>query len=429
MSIAKLAVEESHALPLVHFQVVIPEGSLLDPEGREGLTRLSARLLRRGTRLRDTQAIEETIDSLGAELSIDTTPSFVRISGSVIKRSLAPMLALVGELLREPSFPEEELAQLKRESLAALLEFTDNDAGLCATHFRRALFHGHPYARSTLGTRASIEGIEHAQVVARYREGLARQARLVTLAGDVSAAEAEALVKEHLDGPEAVRTARAAPPEPTARAGRHLRIVDKPERTQTQIQIGGLGTHPRDPDHTALLVGNAVFGGTFTSRLTRAVRSERGWSYGASSRLGIDRVREAFNMWTFPAAKDAAACIALELSLLGEWIEGGIREEELAFAKSYLIKGHAFSVDTADKRADQALDVWLYDLPADYFSSYTSRIAQVTLEQVNRALLRRLSTRDLVIAVLATEADIGAELRALPDLASVESVRFDADAS
>jgi zinc protease len=428
VSIAKFLVEESHALPLVHFQVVIPEGSLLDPVGREGLTRLSARLLRRGTRLRDAQAIEEAIDSLGAELSIDTTPSFVRIAGSVIKRSLGPMLALVGELLREPSFPEAELAQLKRESLAALLELTDNDAGLCATHFRRALFRGHPYARSALGTRASIESIEHAEVVARYREGLARQARFVTLAGDVSAAEAEALVKEHLDSAEATRTARTAPPQPSAREGRHLRIVDKPERTQTQIQIGSLGTHPHDPDHTALLMGNAVFGGTFTARLMRAVRSERGWSYGASSRLAIDRVREAFSMWTFPAAKDAAACIALELSLLAEWIEGGIREDELAFAKSYLVKSHAFSVDTADKRADQALDVWLYDLPPDYFSGYTARIAEVTTEQVKQALTRRLSPKDLVIAVLATEPDIGAELRALPDLASVESVRFDADA-
>ncbi len=429
MSFSKFLVEESHALPLVHFQVVIPDGSLLDPIGREGLTRLSARLLRRGTRHRDAQAIDEAIDALGAELSIDTTPSFVRIAGSVIKRSLAPTLALVGELLREPSFPEAELAQLKRESLAALLELTDNDAGLCATHFRRALFRGHPYARSSLGTRSSIEAVEHAQVVARFSEGLAKKARIVALSGDVTYAQAEALAKEHLDSPQATSTTRVVPPAPSMRKGRHLTIIDKPERTQTQIQIGSLGTHPHDADHTALLVGNAVFGGTFTARLMRAVRSERGWSYGASSRLAIDRVREAFSIWTFPAAQDAGPCIELELSLLQDWIEGGIREEELAFAKSYLIKSHAFSVDTADKRADQAVDVCLYDLPSDYFSAYTARIADVTSAQVNQALQRRLSAKDLVLAVLATEADIGDKLRALPNLASVESVRFDVDAS
>jgi zinc protease len=422
-------VEESHALPLVHFQVVIPEGSLQDPVGKEGLTRLSARLLRRGTATRDSRTIEEAIDALGAELSIDTTPSFLRVAGSVIRRNLEPVLALVSELLNAPSFPEAEFAQLKRESLAALLELTDNDQGLCATQLRRALFHGHPYGRSSIGTKTTLTAIEHAEVVARYREGLAHLPRTAAFSGDITRAEAERLALAHLSTREPRETARSRPPEPSQRAGRHLVIVDKPERTQTQIQIGRLGTHPHDDDHTALLVGNAVFGGTFTARLMKAVRSERGWSYGASSRLAIDRVREAFTMWTFPAAQDAAPCIELELSLLETWIEDGIREEELAFAKSYLIKSHAFSVDTADKRVEQAVDVWLYDLPSDYFSGYTKRIADVTLADVNTALKRRLSAKDLVITVLATASELGDALRSLPGLESTRVVSFDADAT
>jgi zinc protease len=422
-------VEESHALPLVHFQVVIPEGSLQDALGKEGLTRLSARLLRRGTSVRDSRAIEEAIDALGAELSIDTSPSFVRVAGSVIRRNLEPVLALVSELLNEPSFPEAEFAQLKRESLAALLELTDNDQGLCATQLRRALFQGHPYGRSSLGTRTSLLAIEHAEVVARYRDGLAHLPRTAAFSGDITRAEAERLALAHLSTRHARETARARPPEPSQREGRHLVIVDKPERTQTQIQIGRLGTYPHDDDHTALLVGNAVFGGTFTARLMRAVRSERGWSYGASSRLAIDRVREAFTIWTFPAAQDAVACIALELALLETWIDDGIREEELAFAKSYLIKSHAFSVDTADKRVEQAVDVWLYDLPSDYFSAYTKRIENVSLADVNNALKRRLSAKDLVITVLATESELGDALRSLPGLQSTRVVSFDVDAT
>jgi zinc protease len=217
-------------------------------------------------------------------------------------------------------------------------------------------------------------------------------------------------------------------PEPPTRKGRHLTIVDKPERSQTQIQIGRLGTHPRDPDHTALAVGNAVFGGAFTSRLMRAVRSERGWSYGASSRLAIDRVREAWSMWTFPAAGDAAACIELQLSLMEQWIDQGITAEELAFAKSYLVKSYAFALDTADKRLEQAMEVRLYDLPGDYFKGYIERVSKVTLEQVNAALKARLAPQDLVFSVLATESQVGEALRKLPKLDSVTVVPFDQDA-
>jgi zinc protease len=423
----KLLVEESHDLPLVHFQVVLPRGALSDPPGREGLTRLAARMLRRGTRRRATREIEDAIDGLGGELSIDTSPSYVRFTGSVIRKSLEPMLALVGELLREPSFPAAELELLKRETLAALVELCDSDAGLCSTYFRRALFRGHPYSRPVIGRRSSLEPIDLEQVVAHYQHTLARASRVVAFSGDIRPEEAERLTREHLAEPPGADGTRLPVPEPSMRPGRHLTIIDKPERTQTQIQIGRLGTHPRDADHTALLVGNAVFGGVFSSRLMKAVRSERGWSYGASSRLSIDRVREGFGMWTFPAATDAAACIALELELMEKWVEQGIDEDELAFAKSCMIKSYAFAVDTAEKRLEQAVELLLLDLPPDYFSGYVGRIADVQRGEVNEALRARLSPRDLVLAVLATERELGPVLRALPELASVEVIPFDQD--
>lgn len=424
----QLLVEESHDLPLVHFQVIIPSGSIEDPEGREGLTRLSARLLRRGTTRRDTRTIEETIDALGAELSIDSSPGFVRLAGSTIQRSLEPLLALVGEILHSPSLPEEELAQLKRETLAALLELTDSDQALAGIHFRRALFRGHPYGRPGLGTRATLARIDLDQVVARFRNGLAPRARLIGFSGAITQARAEELAAKYLSDARSTLPS-VVPPEPTMPNGRLLRIVDKPERTQTQIQIGCLASHPHDADHVPLLVGNAVFGGAFTARLMRAVRSERGWSYGASSRLGLDRIREAWSMWTFPAATDAAACIALQLQLMQEWVEHGITPEELAFAKSYLIKSHAFSIDTADKRLEQRMEVLLYDLPADYFSAFTDHVQAVTLEEVNRALANRLSTRDLVLSVVATHTELGAALREAIQPARVEVVPYDADAA
>jgi zinc protease len=169
-----------------------------------------------------------------------------------------------------------------------------------------------------------------------------------------------------------------------------------------------------------------VFGGAFTARLMREVRSERGWSYGASSRLAIDRVRDAWSMWTFPAATDAAACIGLQLQLMEAWVEGGITDEELSFGKSYLVKSYAFATDTADKRLEQAVEVELYDLPRDYFSGYTTRIEAVTSEEVKRAVATRLDPRDLALSVVATDADIGEALRALPGVESTEVVPFDA---
>jgi zinc protease len=425
----RLFVEENHDLPLVHFQLVLPTGTIADPEGTEGLTRITARMLRRGTRTRSAADIEDLIDGLGAELGVDVATGFMRFSGSALTRSLPAVLALVAEMLAEPTLPAGELSLLLRETEASLLELTDNDQALASMHFRRALFEGHPYGRPSVGTRKSLARVDLEAVHTRYRSGIAGVRPQLALAGDVTRAEAERLYSQLFAGLGAAPGPLASLPELPERHGRKLRIVDKPERTQTQIMIGRLGTHAHDPDHTALVVGNAVFGGTFTSRLMRAVRSERGWSYGASSRLALDRTRDAFSMWTFPQASDAAACVALELTLLEELLERGIDDAELAFAQSYLAKSFAFATDTADKRLEQAVDVQLYDLPADYFTRYVERVRAVTRDEVNAALRARLSAEDLVVAAVATDADIGAALRAPPRIAEVEVVPFDADAS
>jgi zinc protease len=383
--------------------------------------------MRRGTERQTTQALEERIDALGADFSIETSVNHVRLAGSVISRSLEPMLALVGEIMQLPALSEHELNLLKRETLAALVELTDNDGSLSSIHFRRALFAGHAFARPGVGTARSIATITLDDVRRTYQDRLRVTRPIVGFAGDVTQARAEELVRLYLHHPQRTVDARIVPDVPSVREGRHLRLVDKPERTQTQIQIGRLGTHPHDEDHIPLVVANAVFGGAFTARLMRAIRSERGWSYGASSRLAIGQVRDAWSMWTFPAAADAAACIALQLELMERWVAEGISDEELAFAKSYLVKSYAFATDTADKRLEQKMEIALYDLPPDYFSSYTARVDAVTRTQASESVAQRLSPSSLVFSVVATEEDIGPALRNLPGLTSFESIAFDQD--
>ncbi len=207
--------------------------------------------------------------------------------------------------------------------------------------------------------------------------------------------------------------------------GRHLVFVDKPERTQRQMVIGGLGTDVRDPDHIPLVVANTVFGGTFTSRLMQEVRAKRGWSYGASSRVGFDRQRDAFTMWTAPAATDAASCLALELELLHAFRSEGITQAELDFVKRYLVRSHAFEIDTARKRVHQRLEVELFGLPVDYHESYLPKVEAVTVESANEAVTARLSEDDLVIGVAGTHAEIGEAIaKAIPGVGGVMVVPF-----
>jgi zinc protease len=144
--------------------------------------------------------------------------------------------------------------------------------------------------------------------------------------------------------------------------------------------------------------------------------------------LPYDRRRQTFSMWTFPKAADAAECIKLELELLAKWREDGITDDELSWCKGYLVRSHAFAIDTASKRVGLLLDTALYDLPPGYHSGYLDAIKAVTREAANRAVRERISSDNLVLTVVGTEPVIGDGVRgAVANLSHHEVVPYDAE--
>jgi len=426
---ARLFVEESHVLPIVSVVVALRTGSAHDPDGKEGLSRVTARMLRRGCAGMSALAVEEAIDRLGAELGFDVAASSTAVAGQVLARNLGAFVELVAKMLGAPTFAADEVERLLRETRAELLESLDNDRGLADRFFRRRLFAGHRYGRASRGTAATLAVLDRDAVRAHHAKHFVRGNVVVAMAGDVTADEAERLARVLVDALPTSAAPADVLDDPAPVSGRHLVFVDKPERTQTQILVGSLGTSAHDPDHVALSVANAIFGGTFTSRLTREVRGKRGWSYGASSRLGVDRKRHSFVMWTFPAATDAAPCVALELDLLEKLVSAGVTERELRFIERYLTRSWAFEVDTAQKRVHHALDVELLGLPADYYARYVDHVKAVTLDAANAALRARLDPKNLVIAVVGTaQTTLDGVRKAIPDLESEEIVPYDVEA-
>jgi zinc protease len=398
--------EPSHAVPLVSIVVALRGGSAQDPEGKSGLTRIAMRMLRRGCKGMTAEQIDFRIDVLGAEMAVDTSASTVAIHAQVIARNLDAFLDLLVLMLTTPTFPEEELGRLKRETIAEIIEGRDSDRLVAQKAMQRTFFEGHPYARNAGGTTGSVAAIGRDDVAAFYRRHVVQGNLVVAFAGDVTADRATELARKLVAPLPAGTAAGDGVPEPTMRPGRRLLVVDKPERTQTQILVGTMGTSPHDEDHTALVIANAIFGGTFTSRLMREVRSKRGWSYGASARTSIDRHRQAWVMWTFPAATDAAPCLELMLSLLQTWVTGGVTPREVAFIQRYLVRSHAFEIDTATKRLHQALDIELLGLPADYHSAWTDHVRAVDAATASAAVQRRIRPQDLLAVVVGTASQV-----------------------
>jgi zinc protease len=420
--------EPSHDVPLVSLVLALRCGSSDDPAEKSGLARIAMRMLRRGCEGLTSEQIDFRIDSLGAEMAVDTSPSTVSIHAQVITRNVDAFVDLLARMLSTSTFPEGEIERLKRESVAEVVEARDNDRVVAHKAMQRTLFEGHPYGRNAGGTTTSIQSITREDVLGFYRQRVVKGNIVIGIAGDLTAERVPSLVSRLLAALPQGEPAADTVPEPAMRPGRRLLVVDKPERTQTQILVGTLGTSAHDEDHVPLVVANAVFGGTFTSRLMKEIRSKRGWSYGASTRAGVDRRRQAWILSTFPAAADSGPCLNLSIELLEAWATGGVAPREVSFIQRYLVRSHAFEVDTAAKRLHQALDVELLGLPESYFTGWVDHVRGATAEAASAAVKRRIHVDDLLVVVVGTASEVHDRLRAaVPRLVEDTVVPFDAE--
>jgi zinc protease len=211
---------------------------------------------------------------------------------------------------------------------------------------------------------------------------------------------------------------------------RRLQLVDKPDRTQTQILAGQSGVRLDDPDFFPLHVANHVFGGgSFSSRLMREIRVKRGWSYGAKSSFRHGTRPRSWNFYFFPASKDAPAALAEGLRMVEKLKAEGISQAEFRFARESLINGAGFSYNTPLKRVENTLTERTLGLPDGFVRGFAQRLREVELSQVNSALGRFLKPNALTITVLGTASELKEPLARAAGVptAEVEVVPYTAD--
>jgi zinc protease len=214
----------------------------------------------------------------------------------------------------------------------------------------------------------------------------------------------------------------ATPPAPGG--GRKTLLVDKPERSQSQIIVGHATWPAAHPEFLAQQVGATVFGGTFTARLMSEVRVKRGWSYGASFRAGKTRAGHSVKLRVFPAAEQTPDTLELILRLWDEIVAGGVTEAEVEFAKGYMEGSWAFDLATPAERLDRRTETYVIGVAEDWIETHVHRLRAVTAKDVNEAIRKAWRPDSATIVVTCTADAMRPRLEGLP-LGAIETVSFE----
>ncbi len=384
-------------------------GAMDDPIGKEGLAFLTAQMLTRGAGDLDHEQFADELDVLGSYLHAGAGREYTTVVGDALTRNRPRFRQLMADVIQRPRLDASQLDKLKRLTLAELEQTLDNDAAVAQRVYARSLFGPtHSYGRPLKGTPDSIAAIGIDDVRTFHAERYNRAGLVVGAAGDFDDALLDDFIASVTGSlPNGSTPTRKKVVNPSNRSSRRVTLVDKPERTQTQVFMGHTTVDTNHRDYFPLLVGQTAFGGTFTSRLTQEIREKRGWSYGAYSYLSTDRHLGTFTMRFYPSNADTVSAIALADDMLSALVATGIDEEELSFAQNYLSNSHVFSIDTPERRMSEMLSCRLSGRSPDFVDRFTANVKGVTLAEVNAALSKHLQPTAQEIVVLGTRDAVG----------------------
>lgn len=393
--------------PIVSMTVLVRyAGSARDPRGKEGLARFAGSLLDEGAGKLGSQAFARRLEDLSISLGFSARTDHMTITLRTLRRNREAAFGLLRMALTAPRFDDQPVARVRAQILTKLSRMAANPGSIASRLWWRTAYPGHGYGRPSDGTKASLKTITKADLRGYVKSRIARNALVIGVTGDISAAELKALLDKTFAG----LPAKSAP-APIAfvwPATKGTVTVLRRPFPQSRILFGQRGLKRKDRDYYAAVVMMHILGGgSFSSRLYQEVREKRGLAYSVGSYL-LPMDASALIMGSVATrnskAKETVAQIRAQWSLMAS---KGVSAQELKEAKLFLTGSYPLRFTSTARIAGMLAWLQMLDLGIDYFERRNAIIEKISLADIQRAARRLLKIDSLFFIVVGEPAGLG----------------------
>ena len=408
------------AVPKVTVTLTVLSGYSSDPADETGLANLTADVIQEGTKTKTSREIRRQVFGMGGTLTSAVSQDYSSLTVRGLAEFAPELVDLIADVAMNPTLPADEIAILKQQHLQNAAQQKASPQFLANQVFRRALFGGHPYAR-TSETDATLQAIDRAKIEAFYRTSYRPNNAFLLVVGAVDADQVMASIEKAFGGWARGDVPRPSFPAPPALAGRHVYFVQRPNSIQSSIALGNVAVKRSDPRWFDLSLANSIVGGAFNSRIVRNIREDKGYTYSPSSAL-IGFANAGFYRFGADVRNDVTGATLTEVFREIDLMRAsGSDGAELQGAKQYL-RG-LFPVQTATQSglANVLNNVYVFGLPKDYTETYRGKIAAVTPEQVKSAAAVLLGSEHSVIAIVGDYAKVKDQLAVFTDITFLDA--------
>jgi zinc protease len=390
------------ANPSVVVRALVRAGASRETPAEYGAASLTGRMLRQGTANISKSDLAEELDGMGAGLSVDVGYALTSVSIKCLSGDFPRAMQILGELVRRPSLPSDELERLRGQVLTDLKEMDDNTRVMAERTWRELGYPTtHPYHRLTVGNATTVGAATRDSLVAFHSTWYGPNQTTLMIVGDVGLDEAAAAAETNLGDWQTVRTEALESTLPSSDVpARELREVAMVGKTQADIVLGLPTLERTSSDYYALSFANHILGRMyFMGRFGEKVRDEQGLAYYAYSELQGSYGRGA---WLLRAGVNprnldqALSSIGVELE---RFRADGPTPTEQEDGVSSLLGSLPRQLETNEGAAAVMSEIELYDLGLDYLERFPDIVRSLTREQVTEAARRWLDPAHIVTAI------------------------------
>ncbi len=359
-------------------------------------------MLMRGTAHHTRQQIKDEFDRLKARVNVFGGTTQAGATVETVRENLADVLKLLAEVLKEPSFPPDELEQLRQEQLAGIEEQRSEPQAIAFQAFSR---HMSPYPKGDVRYVSTFEeDIEETKAVklddlkAFYRDFYGASNAWIAVVGDCDADEVTRQLTELFGSWKS--------PRPFARIKSEFKDVpavalslEAPDKANAFFVAGqNLALRDDDPDYPALVLGNFMLGGGFlNSRLAVRLRQKEGLSYGVGSQMSAHPFDPSgsFTAFAIYAPENAAKLETAFREEIDRVLKDGFAADEVAQAKTGFLQSRQVS-RAQDARLAGTLASYLYfGRTLAWDAALEDKVNALTPAQIHDALKRFLDPAKL----------------------------------
>jgi zinc protease len=398
---AKVYFVETRVLPILDVQIDFSAGGAYVPAAKAGLAGLTQGLLEAGAADLDEEQIAGRLVDIGARLGggADSDRASVSLRTLTAAKERDAALGLMRAVLSAPTFPQSVLEREKGRTIASIREAETRPDAIAGKRFAAAIYPDHSYGASP--TVDSVGTITREDLVAFHRQHYGAQGAIVSIIGDVSRAEAEAIAQRLTEALPA-GGGNLVPPAVKKPLRGTIKIAHP--AAQSHIHIGLPAIRRSDPDYFPLLVGNYTLGGGgFVSRLMKEVREKRGYAYSVYSYFAPRKLEGPFEIGLQTKREQVPDALKVVDEVLTDYIAKGPTPKELAAAKKNMVDGLALRMDSNAKLLGYLSAIGFYGLPLTYLDDFPAKVKAVTAEQVKAAFARHVKAENLVTVIVAAD--------------------------